>query len=395
MLAVLFVVYLLCYVDRMVMASAVPFIATDFGLSPLEMGGVMSAFFLGYSVFQIPGGMLTDAVGSARVIRVSTVCWSVLAAATGLVNSLAAMIGIRFVFGISEAVMPSATAKAIATWFPRQELGRANGIKLAATQIAPALAPLFVTFVVALWGWRIVFYSLLVPGLVLAFVARRYITDVPEASSQAKQATWKWSEVLRTPSLGWCIVTLFLANTANWGLLNWLPTYLLRARGFSISQMGVFASLPFIAGALGFYLGGFVRDRYFAERQSVPIIIGMVVAAIATYFAGTAATGEVAVGYLIFALFFLCIALSTIFTLPLIIVPKAVVGMAAGLVNTGGQLAAFLSPLIVGGILNVNGENFTVVFYFLTAALLIGAVAATRIRQPNRNQGRTSTAGAL
>ena len=56
LLAVLFGAYLLCYMDRMAIATAIPFIAEDFHLSPLAMGGVLSAFFVGYAAMQIPGG---------------------------------------------------------------------------------------------------------------------------------------------------------------------------------------------------------------------------------------------------------------------------------------------------------------------------------------------------
>jgi sugar phosphate permease len=399
-LGVLFIVYLLCYIDRMVMATAIPFIAADFGLSALEMGGVMSAFFLGYSLMQVPGGMLTDKVGARRVISVSTVCWSILTGLTGAMGSLGAMIAIRLGFGLSEGVVPPATAKTIAAWFPQDEVGRANGIKLAATQIAPALAPLFVTFIVAKWGWREVFYSLMIPGLMLAFVAHRFITDGPprqdarsltdvgaaeqifgngSAGSRAMTRV-RFVEVMRAPAIAWCVIAIFFANLATWGLMNWLPTYLLQARGFSLSRMGVFASLPFVAGTLGFYLGGLVTDRYFDQRRHLPIVIGLIVSAVTTYFAGIAHTGEEAVFYLVATLFFLCIALSGIFTMPLILVSRRAVGTAAGIVNTGGQVAAFVSPLLVGYLLSVNGGDFAVVFYSLTAFLFLAALAATRIR---------------
>jgi MFS family permease len=75
-LAILFSAYLLCYMDRMAIATAIPFIAKDFGLSPLGMGGVLSAFFVGYALMQLPGGMLADKFGPRRVMTASIVSWS-------------------------------------------------------------------------------------------------------------------------------------------------------------------------------------------------------------------------------------------------------------------------------------------------------------------------------
>src|SRR5437867_1718123 len=87
-LIALFCAYLLCYMDRMVIATAIPFMAKDFHLSPLAMGGVLSAFFVGYSVMQIPGGLLADRFGPNRLMTASIVGWSCFTALTGTANSL-------------------------------------------------------------------------------------------------------------------------------------------------------------------------------------------------------------------------------------------------------------------------------------------------------------------
>jgi sugar phosphate permease len=73
----------------------------------------------------------------------------------------------------------------------------------------------------------------------------------------------------------WCAVTIFLWSIAAWGLMNWLPTYLLQARGFSLSKMGLLGSLPYLAGALGYYLGGHFSDCYFTHRRQIPIVVGL------------------------------------------------------------------------------------------------------------------------
>src|SRR5688572_25770347 len=101
-LSVLVASWLLCYLDRMVMASAIPFIAEDFKLSPLQMGQVMSAFFVGYALMQIPGGLLADRFGPRIVLAVSLVWWSVMTALTGVVGGLAALLVIRVLFGLGE-----------------------------------------------------------------------------------------------------------------------------------------------------------------------------------------------------------------------------------------------------------------------------------------------------
>jgi len=387
--------------DRMVMASTIPFIGQEFHLSALERGSILSVFFVGYSLMQIPGGLLADRFGARRIATGGLVAWSVFTAAQGLVGSFTGMLTVRVLFGVSEGLFPPAAAKAIATWFPRQEVGRANGIKLASTQLGPVLAPPFAVAVIVTWGWRWVFLTLLLPGLILMPVVWRKLQDssaqnqqLPreelakhmgvDASHEHKITTIR---LVRMPTVLWCCASLFAANLANWGLLNWLPTYLLQARGFGIAKMGLFASLPFCAGACGYFAGGYLSDRYFSRRRHVPIALSLITAALSTYIAAVAPSGEWAVLYLAVALFFLCIGLSGLFTLPLVIVPKETVGMAYGVVGTGGQLAALFSPVLVGYVLDSTHGNFKLVLYGLVGLFVAAALAATRIK-PNKSVER-------
>jgi sugar phosphate permease len=385
-LAVLFAAYLLCYMDRMVMASAIPFIAQEFQLSPLAMGGVLSAFFIGYALMQLPGGLLADRFGVKRVLIASICCWSVFTAATGLAGSLATLLLIRVLFGLSEGPFPPTASKTVAMWFPANEVGRANGLQLAAVNIGAAIAPVVVAPLIINFGWRAVFYALLLPGLLLALLIGAIVQDSPQRSDRARPQspldapTPSLTQLLQMPALVWCAGTLFVVNIVGWGLMNWLPTYLLQARGFSIARMGIGAALPYLAGAVGYYLSGHISDRYFSNRRHVPIIGGLLLAAAMTYWAAIAPTGEWAVAALVLAFLFLFIAAAGLFTLPLLLVPAAAVGSAFGFVNTAGQFAAFFSPLLVGYVLNVTQNNFTWVFYGFVGLFLIGATTALRIK---------------
>lgn len=395
-LGILSVAYLLCYATRMVMASAAPFIAAEFHLSPLQVGAVLSAFFLGYSLMQIPGGMLADKFGPRRVLAASITAWSVFTAVSGMATSLMGLLVIRVLFGASEAAFPSAASKALAAWFPQRELGRANGIMLASTQIGASVAPSFVAALVVTWGWRSAFYCLLVPGLALALVIAAWVKDSPALSERVGAAELKEYDhveparavtgisllkTLNKPAVAWCFAAAFFSNLASWGLMNWLPTYLLQARGFSAAKMGLLAALPALAGALGYALGGQISDRWFTEKRQVPVLIGLVLSAGFVYLAATAATGEATVAYLAFAFFFLLIADLGVCTLPMVIVPQGAIGSAFGVVNTAAQLAGFLSPLLVGYLLNATDSNFTLVFQCFVGCLLVAAIGASLVRQ--------------
>jgi sugar phosphate permease len=379
-LAVLFAAYLLCYMDRMAIATAIPFMAKDFGLSPLGMGGVLSAFFIGYALMQLPGGMLADRFGPRRVMILAIVGWSFFTVLTGLAGSLPVLLGIRVLFGASEGPFPPSASKTLALWFPPDEVGRANGLILAAVQIGAAVAPLCVAWIIAAWGWRAVFYCLLVPGLLLALLVSVFVKDLPAQAQHEGPAAMPLSEVLKMRAVRWSAVTIFLWSIAAWGLMNWLPTYLLQARGFSLPKLGLLGSLPYLAGALGYFLGGYFVDGSFKNRRHVPIASGLLGGGITTYLATLAPTGEWAVAALVLSFLCVFIAAGGIFTLPLVTVPKQAVGAAFGFVNMAAQFAAFLSPLAVGYVLSVTHNDFNIALYGFVGFFIVAAIAAQRIR---------------
>lgn len=151
-IAIVFVVWFLSMTDRMVMATALPYIAKDFGLSPMAMGSVLSAFFFGYFLFQIPGGMLADKFGARNVLSAAVVFWSICTFLTGTAGSLVSLIAIRVLFGVGEGTAPAATWKVIANWVPMKERGIANGIMMASNSLGPAVAPLLVVMFMSAWG---------------------------------------------------------------------------------------------------------------------------------------------------------------------------------------------------------------------------------------------------
>ena len=390
----------------MAIATAIPFMAKDFGLSPLGMGGVMSAFFIGYALMQFPGGMLADKFGPRRVMILAIVGWSFFTVLTGLAGSLSVLLAIRVLFGASEGPFPPSASKTVAQWFPSDEVGRANGLILSAVQIGAAVAPLCVAWIIGEWGWRAVFYSLLVPGLLLALLVWIVVKDSPAPNphdgpapgqrdvpvghgvpvghvapvGHVVAAALPVREVLKLRTVRWSAVTIFLWSIAAWGLMNWLPTYLLQARGFSLSKLGLLGSLPYLAGALGYFLGGYFSDGFFKNRRHIPIAAGLLGGGVTTYLATAAPTGEWAILALILSFLCVFIAAGGIFTLPLVTVPRHAVGAAFGFVNTAAQFAAFLSPLAVGYVLNVTHSDFNTVLYGFVGFFVLAAMAALRIR---------------
>ena len=401
-LSILFATWIVSSVDRMAMSVALPYIATDFHLNALESGLLLSAFFAGYSISQIPGGMLADVFGVKRVATAAMLWWSIFTAITGVVGSFGHMLVARFVFGLGEGVFPACAFKTIAVWFPRRERATANAVMLASNPLGAALSPLIVVAIMAAWGWRTVFLVLLVPGLLIAFLFWRFVPDSPSASGRVTPqerneiegedepgetlaGRASFVDVLKEPSILKYFLVLFAFDIAFWGFTAWLPTYLVKARGFSMVQMGITASLPFFAGTVGSVLGGWISDRYFKHDRRIPIVATQLISALFLYLTFTAKSVVMMVICQTIAGFFLMTFFSTFWALPMNTVPKALMGMASGLINMAGQIAAFVSPLLLGVIVQATGGSFDLSFLLLIAALVLSSAIVMTIKGGDRS----------
>jgi MFS family permease len=396
-LSVLFITWLVAFMDRTVMSVAIPYIAADFKLSPWQSGLVMGVFFASYSISQIPGGILADIFGVRRVATVAMLWWSTFTAVTGAAGSFTQMLAARAVFGLGEGVYPACVFKTIAVWFPKRERATANAIKMAAGPLGAALSPLFVVGVIATWGWRHVFYLLFIPGILATILFWVFVTDKPAESrrvSAEELAEIEDGDEVRADPLGpkptlrsivaepdvlKYFLALFAFDIAYWGFTSWLPTYLVKARHFSMTEMGMAASVPFLAGTLGSVLGGWISDRWFAASRKTPIIAMQLLSAVLLFLSYQAQSTAVLVICQALAGFCLSFFFSCFWALPMTTISKDLMGVASGFINTAGQIAAFLSPIAVGYLVEISDGGFGLTFALLVASLLASCAVVLTI----------------
>jgi sugar phosphate permease len=383
-LALIFVAYLFCYVDRMVMSTTIPYIGKELHLSKTAMGMAMSAFFLGYTAFQIPGGILVDKYGPRLIMTIAFTVWSVFTGVTGMIAGLFQLLLARVVFGIGEGPFPAASMKSIALWFDQSKRATATSIILSSNALGPAIAPLLAVAIMAHWGWRATFYSLVLPGLVVAVLIAIYVTDDPRASEKREEssqaasktsqaAQYSFWQVLKEPTVWKATVMFFFANIAGWGFKSWLPGYLVIARHMDMKTMGVAASIPFFAGIVGYLFGGWLSDGRFKNDRKIPVIIFQLVTALLFYLMFTVASMAMLMIYQTLAGFFLSAMLAATWALPVSSVSKKITGRAVGIFNTGGQMAGLVSPTIIGYLVDVSKGSFNSSFIFMISCLIISS----------------------
>jgi sugar phosphate permease len=366
-LAILTFAYFVNYLDRGAISVAIPFMAKDLSLNHTEMGLVMSAFFVGFVLLELPAGWLSDKMGSRALVTLGILWWSVFTFLTGVARSLGGLVATRAIFGLGEGIYPPTSLKAVSQWFTERERALANGIMLAATELGLAAVTYFGVTVIAQWGWRALFYAIAAPGVLAALLILLFYRDTgvraqrpaPLGNLLAQPVIWMWA-------LGW-----FFVFVAFWGFSSWLPTFLLEVRHMPLRLMGTLVAETRIFGIGGMLIGGFVSDRL--RKRAYTIVPALLLAAVCLG-AGflLPETWAILLG---FGLTNLCIAAvpSAFYSLPMDNLPPERVGAALGFINAVGMISGIVAPLLVGVLVDLTGS------YGGGILLMVGSVVVAAV----------------
>src|SRR5258708_3343141 len=263
------------YVDRANLAIAAPAVRAELGINAAEMGLVLSAFFWTYAVMQLPAGWFIDKVGVRISLAFAVGWWSVFTIVTGAARGVTQLIAARLMLGVGEAASLPSFTKTAFNWFPRSERGLACGIFNSGSTAGNALALPLVTALIAVVGWR---GSFVVTGLlgVAWALAWWFIYRDPERHRAIAPAqvdallaerdkpsvvTISWLDLFRYRSIWGLMIGLFCLNFAIYFFITWFPSYLLQARGFSLTALGTWGALPAVMAVAGNWMGGYASDR--------------------------------------------------------------------------------------------------------------------------------------
>ena len=273
-----FLAQIIGYCDRVNISVAAPALMRERHWDTVQMGWVLTAFFLGYTLSMIPIGVYIDHYGPKRVLGIGVTWWSLFTALTPVPQKLFALILTRCAMGVGESgILPAANAMLV-RWFPRQEYSRAAGLCWSGGYAGSIIAFPLATAIGSVWGWRAVFYTFASLALVLVPLWLIGTTNTPEEnrSLSAEElayivhnrselrlaASIPWSVLLRAPAV-WALLLLhFSSNSFIYVLVSWPPTYLLLVRHFSTMGMALGSSLPFAAALAGTNFFAYLIDRF-------------------------------------------------------------------------------------------------------------------------------------
>jgi MFS transporter, ACS family, glucarate transporter len=381
----------IAYLDRVCIATAAPAMKDDLRLSDVQMGYVFSAFTLAYALFEVPSGWLADRFGARLMLTRIVIWWSAMTAATGWAGGFASLFAVRFLFGAGEAgTFPSIT-RAYGRWLPVRERGRAFGLALMTAALGGAATqPLVVTLLNAV-HWRSTFPIFGTVGVAWALAWFWWFRDDPHHHAAVNASELAaigsdppvphgqvpWGRLVRNRSLR-ALCLMYGGAIYGWYFyITWLPTYLLRARGFDLRQAGWLAALPLLSIAVGVLAGGWVSDvltRRWGVRagRRTPGLIGLPLAAVAVVGAVVTPQPLAAAFLLSSAAGLAALGVSPAWAVCLEIGGRHA-GVVSGAMNTFGNLGGALSPVVVGACLQAwgswNASLISVAACYLAAAV--------------------------
>jgi len=389
---ILFLVYLVAFAERSNIGVAAPAIGHQLGLSATFIGVLLSAFFWGYIITQVPGGWLSSKVGPVRVIASSLVIWGVVSILQSTAGSLGELLVYRTVMGLAEGVLWPSFGVMFTVWFTTSERSRASGLALLALPLSSVVAVPSAGWLVGTWSWQVMFIVQGIPAFIMAAVVIIFLRDDPtddkrlsstelsyilsnRARRSAGSEATSFLTVLKSPAVWACCVVYFLWLTGFYSFGLWLPTIVKQLSSSGIAKASYLTVIPFLIAGIALVANSWAADR--SRRSKTPyVVVPFAIGAIALL------TQQVLPSSLAIQIVFLVIAGIGLYASfgpwwgwALERLPAEQAGPGYGLINVFGSFGGIVGPIIVGAAAGASGKAVDGLYglgFFLIAAILVG-----------------------
>lgn len=269
-------VYMLNLVDRGLMSLLLQPIKEDLNLSDSQLGFLTGiAFGLFYSTLGLPIARWADRGNRARITALSIGAWGATVMACVFVTSFVQLACARVLAAVGESGCKPPTYSLVGDYFPNPaERTRAMTIYMAGGLLSNVVSFMLGGWLAQRYGWRMAFFVMGLPGVLLALLVRFTIKEprIRVAQPEAPQSLPPLRAVLimlwRRRSLRHLSLALILLYTLALGLAPWYAAFLIRSHGMGTSELGVWLGLIFgLGGMAGVLLGGLVAARWFTGNE--------------------------------------------------------------------------------------------------------------------------------
>ncbi len=272
-LAILFLIYVVNFVDRQILSILLEPIKEDLNLSDSQLGLLTGlAFALFYATCGIPIAYAADRFSRTKIVAFALTTWSVMTALCGLANNFWQMMALRVGVAVGEAGSGPPSHSMIADLFPRQKRGTAMALYACGVPIGTLIALALGGWLNEQFNWRVSFFLVGLPGILLAIIL---VTTVREPKREITHSIETNASMWQTFKTLWKIasyrdltIATALHSFVGFGILVWLPAFFIRTFDLGTSKVGLSLGLILgISSAIGTYLGGYLADWLGAKHE--------------------------------------------------------------------------------------------------------------------------------
>jgi len=369
----------------------------------MQDGLVFSAFAYPYLVFQILGGWISDRWGARLTLTISAVIWAAATLLTGLASGLTTMLCARVMLGFGEGATFPAATRAMSDWTQKEKRAFSQGITHSSARLGNALTPPLVVWMMALVTWRGSFIVLGIISLAWAGIWVWYFRNNPKdhnlTSAMELNVLPDYSQriVQKHEAIPWTVLALrmlpvtlvyFCYGWTLWLYLAWMPSYFVHSFRLDLKSSSLFSAGVFFAGVVGDAMGGFVSDWIFRKTNDLNkarrnLVVGCYLCSmtcmIPIFFFHNLTSAAVCLSL---GFFFAEFTIGPMWAIPMDIAPRYP-GSASGLMSIGSPLAAILSPLVFGYVIDKT-NNWDLPFLGSILLLFLGSISAFWMRPGDR-----------
>lgn len=394
--AMCFLAAFICYIDRVNVSVAIMSMQERFGWSTAVKGLILSSFFIGYMVFQIPGGWLSNRIGGRCVLGAAVLWWSLFTMLTPVAafSSLPFLIATRILMGLGEGVMFPGAYGLFRQWVPIFEHSRAVALLLSGVPLGTLVALMTTGVLIKHWGWESVFYVFGGAGVLWAIVWFSAIPNHPSEDSKMSEAELTllrdhcsyslektaipWAALFSKAAVWALIFNHFCSNWALYLLVAWLPSYFHDAHGLDIYSAGLYAAAPWLTMFVMINLSGWCADQLLRRGMELALVrkimqvTGLLGSASLFYCVQYATTATVALLVMCGVMGLLALTWSGFGPNHLEIAPRYA-DVLMGITNTVASLPGVIGVALAGWLVQLTG-TYDAAFSVSAAIQVAGAI---------------------
>lgn len=386
-LILIFLGYTCVYLDKNIISLSVIPIAQDLGINAGQKGLILSAFFLGYTLFQIPFGFLGNRLGSRKIMTFAILLIGVLMICLGFGFSLIYLLMIRFAAGsFAHAGYPSAVSAFVTKEVEPAKRGSVQSSMIASSGFAGIVGPLLVAPLLTLVGWKTTYF---VYGVIVLGIGFLMIRGIPKTAGEpivsANQSNISFFEVIKDRNVWIMVLAAFFINAAVYGMTGWIASYLVDEFNLTMNRMAMMSALIGFVMMISAMFAGSMIGRHFKDREKQVILVASALGGLVAFLLSKSHSLVLSMLFLALAVAAASIGFATLMSLPVKLFAEREVSTKYSIINAVGVSGGFFAPMIIGWLVNTSG-SYGGAFSFIALVFVLAGIVSLAIQTKDSKQ---------